>query len=146
MYAFLREMHDFIGWRCGDAIMLAEANVSRDKIDDYFGDGDRMHMLFAFPVNQPLFLSPRPRASRSRSGPGAARACRRCRRRAQWAQFLRGHDEIDLGRLTDGGARRRCFAAFGPEKQHAALRPRHPPPPGARCWATTGAGSRWRTA
>ena len=113
MYAFLREMHDFIGWRCGDAIMLAEANVSRDKIDEYFGDGDRMHMLFAFLLNQPLFLS------LARKRPEAlARALEglpRIPEKGQWAQFLRGHDEIDLGRLTPE-EREECFAAFGPEK------------------------------
>jgi maltose alpha-D-glucosyltransferase/alpha-amylase len=34
---------------------------------------------------------------------------------AQWGQFLRNHDELDLGRLTDG-QRETVFAAFGPEK------------------------------
>jgi len=34
---------------------------------------------------------------------------------AQWGQFLRNHDELDLGRLTDG-QRKKVFAEFGPEK------------------------------
>ena len=34
---------------------------------------------------------------------------------AQWGQFLRNHDELDLGRLTDK-QRETVFAAFGPEK------------------------------
>ena len=127
MYAFLREMHDFIGWRCGDAIMLAEANVSRDKIDEYFGDGDRMHMLFAFLLNQPLFLS------LARKRPEAlARALEglpRIPEKGQWAQFLRGHDEIDLGRLTPE-ERRGVLRRLRAREEHAALRPRRPPPPG----------------
>ena len=32
---------------------------------------------------------------------------------AQWGQFLRNHDELDLGRLTDE-QRETVFAAFGP--------------------------------
>ena len=34
-------------------------------------------------------------------------------RNAQWVQFLRSHDELDLGRLTDE-QRQKVFAAFGP--------------------------------
>ena len=34
---------------------------------------------------------------------------------AQWGQFLRNHDELDLGRLTDA-QRQKVFAEFGPEK------------------------------
>jgi maltose alpha-D-glucosyltransferase/alpha-amylase len=34
---------------------------------------------------------------------------------AQWGQFLRNHDELDLGRLTDE-QRQAVFAAFGPDK------------------------------
>jgi maltose alpha-D-glucosyltransferase / alpha-amylase len=35
---------------------------------------------------------------------------------AQWANFLRNHDEIDLGRLSDE-ERAECFEAFGPEPE-----------------------------
>ena len=35
---------------------------------------------------------------------------------AQWVQFLRSHDELDLGRLTDE-QREKVFEAFGPEKR-----------------------------
>jgi maltose alpha-D-glucosyltransferase/alpha-amylase len=34
---------------------------------------------------------------------------------AQWGLFLRNHDELDLGRLTDQ-QRQKVFAAFGPDK------------------------------
>jgi maltose alpha-D-glucosyltransferase/alpha-amylase len=114
LYGFLREMHDFIAWRAGDAVMLAEANVPLDKIDDYFGDGDRLHMLFAFNVNQPMFLA----LARQQAEPllAALQALPKIPRDGQWAQFLRGHDELDLGRLTER-QRQEVFAAFGPEKR-----------------------------
>jgi maltose alpha-D-glucosyltransferase/alpha-amylase len=35
---------------------------------------------------------------------------------AQWVNFLRSHDELDLGRLTKA-QRQRVFAAFGPTKE-----------------------------
>jgi maltose alpha-D-glucosyltransferase/alpha-amylase len=35
---------------------------------------------------------------------------------AQWVQFLRSHDELDLGRFTPE-QRQRVFDAFGPEKR-----------------------------
>ena len=42
----------------GDAIMLAEANVLPETDMEYFGDdGDRMHMMFNFQVNQHLFYA-----------------------------------------------------------------------------------------
>jgi maltose alpha-D-glucosyltransferase / alpha-amylase len=112
MYAFLREMHDFLSWRCGDAILLAEANVAPDKVGCYFGDGDRMHMLFNFIVNQRLFLA----LARQRAEPlaRALESLPEIPRDGQWAQFLRGHDELDLGRLSDQ-EREEVFAAFGPD-------------------------------
>jgi maltose alpha-D-glucosyltransferase/alpha-amylase len=41
---------------------------------------------------------------------------RRHPRNAQWVQFLRSHDELDLGRLTDE-QRQKVFDAFGPQKR-----------------------------
>ena len=111
-HAYLRELRDFLSWRRGDAIMLAEANVAADQIDQYFGDGDRMHMLFNFLANQHLFLA----LARDEAGP-----LRRTLRKlpaipplSQWASFLRNHDELDLGRLSDA-ERADAFDAFAPD-------------------------------
>ena len=49
---------EFPQWREGDAIILAEANVVPKTDMEYFGrDGDRMHMMFNFRVNQHLFYA-----------------------------------------------------------------------------------------
>ena len=47
-------------------MILAEANVLPDTDLEYFGaDGDRMHMMFNFQVNQHLFYAlPRPMSGR----------------------------------------------------------------------------------
>ena len=49
---------EFLQWRQGDAIILAEANVLPETDMEYFGDdGDRMQMMFNFQVNQNLFYA-----------------------------------------------------------------------------------------
>ncbi|HET6333629.1 MAG TPA: alpha-amylase family protein [Polyangiales bacterium] len=113
-YAMLRDVREFLQWRRGDALILAEANVVPKLNMEYFGDdGDRMHMMFNFQVNQNLFY-----ALASGDTRPLARALETTRERpasAQWAVFLRNHDELDLGRLTKA-QRQRVFQAFGPSK------------------------------
>jgi maltose alpha-D-glucosyltransferase / alpha-amylase len=54
----LRRFREFLQWRQGDCIILAEANVLPETDFEYFGaDGDRMHMMFNFQVNQHLFYA-----------------------------------------------------------------------------------------
>ena len=54
----LRFFREFLQWRQGDCIVLAEANVLPETDMEYFGkDGDRMHMMFNFQVNQNLFYA-----------------------------------------------------------------------------------------
>src|SRR5262249_59058617 len=55
-YDMLRAFREFLQWRVGDSIILAEANVLPRTDMQYFGDdGDRMHMMFNFQVTQNLF-------------------------------------------------------------------------------------------
>jgi maltose alpha-D-glucosyltransferase/alpha-amylase len=54
-YELLRSFREFLQWRRGDCIVLAEANVLPKTDMEYFGNaGDRMHMMFNFQVNQNL--------------------------------------------------------------------------------------------
>jgi maltose alpha-D-glucosyltransferase/alpha-amylase len=107
-------MRNFLQWRTGDAILLAEANVPPEESLEYFGDdGGRLQMMLNFPVNQRLFY-----ALASGDVEPLVWALEQTRRRpanAQWVQFLRSHDELDLGRLTRE-QRQKVFAAFGPKK------------------------------
>jgi maltose alpha-D-glucosyltransferase / alpha-amylase len=114
-YDMLRTFREFLQWRRGDAIILAEANVLPDTDMEYFGDsGDRMHMMFNFQVNQTLFYALA--AADSRPLEKALHATRPRPATAQWGLFLRNHDELDLGRLSDK-QRRAVFAAFGPDPE-----------------------------
>ena len=113
-YDMLRSFREFLQWRQGDAIILAEANVLPETDMEYFGrDGDRMHMMFNFQVNQYLFYALASADTRPLAKALAATKPRPAT--AQWGLFLRNHDELDLGRLTKP-QREAVFKAFGPDK------------------------------
>lgn len=111
-YDMLRSFREFLQWREGDSIILAEANVLPKTDLMYFGDdGGRMQMMFNFEVNQNLFY-----ALASEDVRPLAKAIDKTMKRpatAQWGIFLRNHDELDLGRLSDK-QRKVVFDAFGP--------------------------------
>src|SRR5262249_4997583 len=113
-YEYLSELRSFLQWREGDAILLGEANVLPEENKYFFGhEGDRMHMMFNFFVNQHVFYAlasgdVRPLAK-------ALEATRDIPQYCQWASFLRNHDEVDLGRLT-GEQRSLIYQKFGPDE------------------------------
>ena len=114
-YEMLHLLRNFLQWRRRDAIFLAEANVPPNESMDYFGEnGERIQMMLNFAVNQRLFyalatedIKPLVRALEATYDRPPA---------AQWVNFLRSHDELDLGRLTDT-QRERVFQAFAPAKE-----------------------------
>ena len=112
-FGLLKEMRDFLQWRSGEAILLAEANVPPDESMEYFGrDGERLQLMLNFPVNQRLFYA----LATGDIDPliWALEQTAKRPANAQWVQFLRSHDELDLGRLTEE-QRQKVFDAFGPE-------------------------------
>jgi len=112
-YDMLRTMREFLQWRQGDSIILAEANVLPETDMEYFGsDGERMQMMFNFQANQHLFYALA--AADHRPLQMALKKTRSRPATAQWGLFLRNHDELDLGRLTKE-QRQTVFDAFGPE-------------------------------
>jgi maltose alpha-D-glucosyltransferase/alpha-amylase len=114
-YEFLHEMRDFLQWRCRDGILLAEANVPPRESLQYFGDrGDRLQMMLNFWVNQRLFYSLA--SADTTELKDALLATYKRPYAAQWGNFLRTHDELDLGRLTER-QRQTVFAAFAPERR-----------------------------
>ena len=140
-FDYLRELHDFLQWRTGDGILLAEANILPKENLNYFGpEGDRMHMILNFQVNQTMFY-----ALASGDCRPLMKALDTTRKRpelSQWGIFLRSHDELDLGRLTET-QRQTVFQQFGPEPDDAAVRPGHSPAAGqhgGRRSAPAGAG------
>jgi glycosidase len=55
--SFLADLRDYVSSRNADAVLLAEANVESKSFSTYFGEGDRIHMLFSFFANQKKFLA-----------------------------------------------------------------------------------------
>jgi maltose alpha-D-glucosyltransferase/alpha-amylase len=75
-----------------NAILLGEANLSPDENADYFEqDGDGIDMMFNFYANQYLFYSLTSKNVKPLIK--ALEATRKKPWRAQWAFFLRNHDE-----------------------------------------------------
>jgi maltose alpha-D-glucosyltransferase / alpha-amylase len=112
-YDMLRFLREFLQWRKGDSIILAEANVLPKTDMDYFGkSGDRLQMMFNFQVNQNLFYALA--SADTRPLIKALKATKPRPATAQWGTFLRNHDELDLARLSDQ-ERERVFAAFAPD-------------------------------
>ena len=115
-YAFLHELRERLSWLQGDVALLAEANVPGEEAREYFGYADgsatRLQMMFAFRLNQAIMLA----LARQQARPITQTLAELpdLPRHAQWATFLRNHDEVDLGRLTPE-ERQDVFNAFGPD-------------------------------
>jgi maltose alpha-D-glucosyltransferase/alpha-amylase len=112
-FKLLLDIRQFAQSRKADVAILGEANVTPEDTKNYFGEnGSGMHMMFNFFANQYLFyalatgnLEPFKKAiSATQDIPDAS----------QWAHFLRNHDEIDLGRLTDK-QRQEVYNKMGPD-------------------------------
>jgi maltose alpha-D-glucosyltransferase / alpha-amylase len=129
-HEFLRDLRAFLDRRRGDAILLAEANVPPAEQRRFFGDedGDEMHMLFNFVVNQRLFLS----VVRGQAAPlsEALQELPRATQINQWANFVKNHDELTLDKLSEA-ERDEVLAALAPSPDmriyNRGIRRRVPP-------------------
>ena len=113
-FLYIDELRNFLSWRRGDAILLAEVNETPEELPQYFGDGDRMQMLFNFWGNQHLLLAlAREDATPLKQAfdelPPVATI-------GQWANFVRNHDELTLDKLSDD-QQNEIAAAFAPDRE-----------------------------
>jgi maltose alpha-D-glucosyltransferase/alpha-amylase len=114
-FEYLSEMRNFQQWRQGDAVLLGEANVLPEENKQFFGaEGDRIHMMFNFYVNQRVFYALA--SADVRPLIEALELTANIPEFGQWANFLRNHDELDLGRLTKE-QRETVYERFGPDKR-----------------------------
>jgi maltose alpha-D-glucosyltransferase / alpha-amylase len=98
-HAFLKELRAHVDSRFEDRMLLAEANQWPEDAVAYFGDGDECHMAFHFPVMPRMFMAVRmedrfPIYDILEQTPAIPD-------NAQWALFLRNHDELTLEMVTD---------------------------------------------
>ena len=113
-FELLTEMHLLVDSINPQAVILGEANVLPKESKDFFGkDGNGMHMMFNFFVNQHLFY-----ALASEQGKPLEKSLEETKAiptSCAWGQFLRNHDELDLGRLSNK-ERQQVYDSFGPDK------------------------------
>jgi maltose alpha-D-glucosyltransferase / alpha-amylase len=98
-HAYLRRVRTEIDARYPDTMLLAEANQWPEDVVDYFGAGDECHMAFHFPAMPRMFMALR----REEAKPILEILDRTplIPDNAQWALFLRNHDELTLEMVTD---------------------------------------------
>jgi trehalose synthase len=113
-HELLRDLRRYIGRRRGDAILMGEVNLAIDELGAFFGDGDQLHMILGFTVNQAMYLA----FARGEAAPleAALRALPEIPEDCQWANFVRNHDELTLDKLSES-ERAEVFAAFGPDER-----------------------------
>src|SRR5262245_32357780 len=98
-HAVLKRIRAEIDAAYPDRMLLAEANQWPEDAQLYFGDGDECHMAFHFPLMPRMYMSIAqedrfPITDILRQTPDIPP-------NAQWAIFLRNHDELTLEMVTD---------------------------------------------
>ena len=98
-HAYLKQLRRHIDEHYPDRMLLSEANQWPEDSAAYFGEGDESNMAFHFPLMPRMFMALRMEdrfpvidiLSQTPAIPDAA----------QWALFLRNHDELTLEMVTD---------------------------------------------
>jgi maltose alpha-D-glucosyltransferase / alpha-amylase len=98
-HQFLKKLRKHVDEKYEDRMLLAEANQWPEDAVTYFGDGDECHMSFHFPLMPRMFMGLRmedryPIIDILEQTPDIPET-------AQWAIFLRNHDELTLEMVTD---------------------------------------------
>ena len=98
-HAFLKKLRRHVDRNFPGRMLLAEANQWPEDSVEYFGNGDECNMAFHFPVMPRMFMAVRsedrlPIVDILQQTPAIPD-------NAQWAMFLRNHDELTLEMVTD---------------------------------------------
>ena len=97
-HAVLKKIRAAVDARYPDRMLLAEANLWPEETAQYFGQGDECHMAFHFPLMPRIYMAlaqedRHPITDIMRQTPEIPDG-------AQWAIFLRNHDEMTLAMVT----------------------------------------------
>jgi maltose alpha-D-glucosyltransferase/alpha-amylase len=98
-HAILKQIRAALDRNYPGRMLLAEANMWPEDVQQYFGDSDECHMAFHFPLMPRMYMALAqedrfPIGDILRQTPGIPADC-------QWAIFLRNHDELTLEMVTD---------------------------------------------
>ncbi len=114
-HEYLRSVRQYLQRRSSEGVLLGEVNLPYQQQMVYFGgaEGDELTMQFDFVAMQRLYLSlvrhdPAPLIEALASRPALATE-------AQFANFLRNHDELTLDQLSEE-ERQEVFEALAPDE------------------------------
>lgn len=98
-HVILKKIRAHLETHYPDRMLLAEANMWPEDVQQYFGDDDECHMAFHFPLMPRMYMALAqedrfPITDILRQTPDIPADC-------QWAIFLRNHDELTLEMVTD---------------------------------------------
>lgn len=98
-HTYFKEVRKMIDDEYPGKILLAEANQWPTEAIPYYGDGDEFHMAFNFPLMPRMFIA----LAREYRDPitEILKQTKKIPPSAQWATFLRNHDELTLEMVTD---------------------------------------------
>ncbi len=98
-HAFLKKIRKYIDQRYKNRFLLAEANQWPEDAVAYFGAGDECQMAFHFPMMPRMYIS----IQREDCFPlvDILQQTPQIPDNAQWASFLRNHDELTLEMVTE---------------------------------------------
>ena len=98
-HAIIRKIRAAVDANYPDRMLLAEANQWPEETAQYFGQGDECHMAFHFPLMPRMFIA----LAREDRNPitDIMRQTPEIPEGAQWAIFLRNHDELTLEMVTN---------------------------------------------
>jgi maltose alpha-D-glucosyltransferase/alpha-amylase len=126
-HAFLRNLRRHVDERFPGRLLVAQANQWPEDAAAYFGDGDECQMAFHFPVMPRMYMALQmedrfPIIDILEQTPPIPAS-------AQWALFLRNHDELTLEMVTDEERdyMYRAYAADPQTRHHVGIRRRLAP-------------------
>lgn len=98
-HAIIKRLRQELDAYAKGKILLAEANQWPEDVQEYFGHGDECHMAYHFPLMPRIYMAIAqedrfPITDILRQTPDIPAT-------AQWALFLRNHDELTLEMVTD---------------------------------------------
>jgi maltose alpha-D-glucosyltransferase/alpha-amylase len=98
-HVILKKIRAELDFKYPDRMLLAEANMWPEDVQQYFGESDECHMAFHFPLMPRMYMALAqqdrfPITDILRQTPDIPADC-------QWAIFLRNHDELTLEMVTD---------------------------------------------
>jgi maltose alpha-D-glucosyltransferase/alpha-amylase len=98
-HVILKKIRAALDARYKNRMLLAEANQWPEDTQLYFGDGDECHMAFHFPLMPRMYMA----IAKEDRFPitDILRQTPEIPQNAQWAIFLRNHDELTLEMVTD---------------------------------------------